>query len=321
MELKERIIFLCNQNGYSTKETKILNLLKLVMVDNEQNFSKILDISCLKKEIFNKYILEEQVFLKFITKEEYELFKEKVQLIKETYKQEYNIIEFQGIVEDIFTTRYTLFTVCKNNYSSVKKFKKMLNSDEFLSTTKCGKTKEQIKKRINETAVLRTTMPRNMYVVEDKLSISIVTSDIHYLNSSYYKKVLMAAHYLNSQADSEYLEKLFQTNFISIIYALCDPKLKEILKPECYELLNNYITKEKLLLENNLIEKKKFLNQMMKVVCECDFDEQLIIDYIKLPENLIKRILDQILNHPDFNIEIKSEIKQMINDKTKKLVK
>lgn len=320
MELENKIKTLCNQEVNSVKEQKILKLLKLVFVDKETDIKRIIYLTETRRETLIKYIEEKSSFLKFITEEEFEIFKNEFDnIINNTA---YYSKVFKNVVDDIFNTRYTLPIICKNNFTLSEKFRELLNSEEFFKNVCCDKTKEEIEQKINENALIRQRTPRNMHLIEDKISILITRPDIYFLDSSNYKKLLIVSNYLSSSANAKYMEKLFNTNFVTIVSMLSDIKLKEILKPEYYEILSSYVAKEKIILENNLSEKKQLLTSIINFLQENNFDKTLALLYFKLPENLFDRILDEILKRPEFNQEIKNEIIEMLkNDETKKQIR
>ena len=89
MGLEEKILELYNKEYKSIKTKKIINLLKVVLVDGENNLYSIEKKVPITVATIKKYIKEKESFTKFISEEEYNLLYKKIENILELEKTKY----------------------------------------------------------------------------------------------------------------------------------------------------------------------------------------------------------------------------------------
>ena len=243
---------------------------------------------------------------------------------KELRKQQRHQDDFviiKNIIDDIFNTRYRIDDIYKKNFSARESIEKIIYNTSFLDDNFGIGTKEKVKNKIAENALIREKKPRNSILIEDRWDIFVAAKDLYYLNEIDFKKLKFASSYLCSGADMEYVIKKHETSIPSVIAMLADLKLQTILKPIYYENLKRYISIEKILISNELSAKKTLLYNIVHVLNESNYNLDYALNYFNLPLNLFKKLLHEISIYPFFEEEIRNRVKLLLNDETDKKVK
>lgn len=327
MNLKEKIMDIYKK--YDNKYTKPLirkaiRLLKIVLVDEETNLDKISKFVPIGIGTIKKYAEQNEIIEILLTKEEYAIFKKRVNYILKLDSkkvQNESLAVLKNIIDDIYNTRYKLDDICAKNYLSYSRFNKLLIDENYLDDRFGKGTREKIKNKLKETSIIRTKGSRNEHIIEDRIQLLIVKPQITHLNTYDFKKLSLAASYIENEANVQEIVNKHNIDFISVIAALSDPKLSQILKEEYYLKLNRYISIEKLLLGNRIVEKQKFIYEIIGFLGNNGFDKNVAIEYFNLPKNLFNRILNEITNLTYINDEIKIKIKDILTDETGKKIR
>jgi len=326
MELKNKIMELCREhdNKYAKPlMRKKVRLLKITLVDEETDVDKILNFVPIGLETVEKYIKEYELFSSILTREEFLVFKQRIQglmnrdikketEIKENESNEKEDIKFlRYLIDDILNTRHSLDYLVAKNYIQNNRFSAILRDDNYLDDNFGVGTKEKIQKKLQENKLIRIRCPRNEYVIEDRYQIKIAKDEIIHLDSINFKKLELATSYIFSNADIEFVSKKHAVSPISLVTWLSSPGLDEIIKPEYYLKIKKNIYVEKLLYEQNIIAKKVFLVEVIEFLENNNFDKEIAMHYFDIPENLFDRVLNEILKLAITNDQTKNEIKNI----------
>lgn len=303
---------------------KLQKLIKLVMVDGETDIYKIQKTIFITVPTMKKYANNKNELLNYLTDNEIIIFSKKVNDMVELSEKSVEIENLKlvrNIIDDIFHTRYKLTDICSKNFMQRKTFEEYLNRENYIDSNFGEGTLEMVKAKISENGFARTKVPRDCFIIEDRISIYIARDELLYLNQYDNKKLNFAATYLGSGANLEFVCKKYETNDVVALSILFDKKLKQILKPEHYETLQRYIKIERFLIENNLEEKKNIVFGIINFLELNSFDKELALLYFNLPECLFNKILNEAIKMPYFNDEIKAELINMLNSEESKKVK
>ena len=239
MDTKQKILNLYNNKYDHKKDRKIVNLLKFVLVDNEEDLFKLERLTPITQKTMMNYSYDEEYMLKFLTKEEYKIFIKKIEFILELAEKKEDIKDLYligQIIDELFNTRHKIEEVCSNNFFPILKFRKILADENFIDNNFGAGLKSKIKNRIAETTLIRTSVPKNQILIQDRFHLFVVKENIHYLNPVDYKKLKLASDYLCSGADLDFVVKKYNVYATSVIPILSDSKLKEILKEKAKKL-------------------------------------------------------------------------------------
>ena len=323
MSLEEKILNLYKNENNTAKQQRIIDILKVILVDKETNPDKIVDLTSTTIKTIQKYISEKELIIQFLTEEEYNIF-------KDTFENIINqkvIIEVEeetlikNLIDDIFNTRHKYEEICRKNFMNPNKIKEILYKTNYLDDNFGIGTKERVRIKLAETGLIREKKPRNSILIEDRWDIFVTNPDIHYLNELDFKKMKLASSYLCSGADIAYVVKKYEIGVSSVLTFLSDLKLQTILKPTCYENLKRYISIENVLINNELSSKKTLLFNIIHVLSESNYDKQLTQTYFNLPVCLFDRLLKEIIELPYFDEDIKKNVKMLLNMEEDKKVK
>ena len=310
MNLETKIMRLYNQKIEIVKQRKVINLLKLVLVDKEIDIDKILPKVPITYKTLKKYANEKETLLFYLTEEEYNLFNEKIGKIFDLYEgriQDQELSDMRRIIDDIYNTRHKLADIYSNNFVPKTKFEEKL-SKGYLDIHFGKGTTENLKNQIQKNKIIREKKPKNMFLVEHREDIYFAKDELYYLDQFDYKRLKFATSYLSSGANLDYLIKKFETPVSSIFTILSDPKLENLLKEKYYKNLVNCIDVEKMLGDNRIIEKRELLVNIVLFLQQNNYDKELAMLYFKTPTYLFDRVLKEILRMPYFNDEIKKDI-------------
>lgn len=315
MDLKNKIneLYRLNNNKYEKPLTrKIVRLLKIVLVDEEKDINKILELVPIGLLTIKNYISDGTNLLKYLTKEEYIIFKEKIQEIID-YSTELQRVKQEEFIKnaiiEIFETRHTIDRIALNNYLPKNKLVEIINNKDYIEQKFGIGTYDKLKIKITENVTIRNKTKRDINIIEDKNHILLAKPNILYLDQIDFRKLSLASSYIFSDADKDYIEKKYDLEFLSVIVALNNPKIAELIKEEYYTVLKNCINIEMVLLGNNLIQKQKLLFETVNFLNENNFDIELTTKQFKLPINLLKRILLEALKVTYIDGSIKEQIK------------
>lgn len=324
MELENKIINLYNQKHSNVTDRKIIRLLKIVLVDKEEDIDKIINSVPIAINTIKKYINEKQGILKYLSVEEFEMFEAKVNFIQELKNEKEKKEELKligNIIDEIYHTRHKLSDICRSNFFSLTKFQELMLDETFMDKNFGAGTNLKVKNKIEENGLMRLRAPRDHYLVEDRWSVFLTKPEIIHLSKMDFKKLSFASSYICSGADLQYVIEKHQTSISFALNILSDPNLQSILKPEYYENLKVCMYIENNLVNNNLTLKREFFSEVLSFLYENDLDKELAMQYFKIPENLFNRVLQEILKAPYINSETKIEISNILNIENEKKVK
>ena len=109
----------------------------------------------------------------------------KRELRKQQREQE-DFVIIKNIIDDIFNTRYRIDDIYKKNFSARESIEKIIYNTSFLDDNFGIGTKEKVKNKIAENALIREKKPRNSILIEDRWDIFVAAKDLYYLNESNY---------------------------------------------------------------------------------------------------------------------------------------
>ena len=323
MSLELKILNLLNKKEYGTqKQQRILDILKVVLVDKETDIDKIVNLTSTTPQTIEKYAYDKELMSQFLTEAEYIIFIEKVDDI--FYLKKHDIEEdkkIKNVVDDIFNTRHKLSEICRKNCISINKIENLIYKTNYLDDNFGLGTNERIKAKLSENGLIRQKKLKNLILIEDRWDVFVSNPEIYYLNELDFKKLKIASSYLCSGADINYVTEKHEISVTSVIASLSDLKLQTILKPNYYENLKRYINIEKVLINNELSVKKTLLFNIIHILNESNYDKRMVQTYFNLPVCLFNKLLKEILELPYFDQEVKENIKSLLNMEEDKKVK
>lgn len=314
MDLERKIMGLYNQEIEIVKQRKIINLLKVILVDKETNIDRILPSVPITYKTLKKYVNEKESLLLYLTEDEYKLFNEKIANIIESYErrvQDQELNDMRKVIDDIYNTRHKVTDIYSKNFVPRKKIDEMLKNN-VLDIYFGEGTTEKLKLQIQKNKIIREKKARNLFLVEFREDIYFAKDELYYVDQFDYKRLRFASSYLSSGANLDYLIKKFDTNIPSIIMILSDPKLENLLKQNYYQDLVNCINIERLLVDSRVVEKKDFLFSLVLFLQQNNYDKVLAMAYFKTPVFLFDRVLKEILRMPYFDDKIKKSIQSVM---------
>ena len=303
---------------------KIERLIKVVLKDGETDLDVIEKKANIKIITIKKHVDNPTELKNYLNEEELSLLLSKLnQMFDERNNRVHNeeLELAKKIIHDIFNTRYTIETICRQNFIVITKFKNYFYTKEYMDTHFKEGTFEKVKSKIEENKIIRRKRPRDYFVIEDEVCIRIAQDDTYYLNQFDNRKLNFVAYYLGTGANLELLVKHFGTNKQEILSTLASPKLKEILKPEYYTVLHEYLSIENLLLGNNLLVKKQMVTEIVEFLQQNNFDTVLAMNHFRIPEPLFNKILVEIIKLPYADIQTRETIKGILNSEPEKKIK
>lgn len=312
MNLENKILHLCDNTPKNVKERKIINLMKIILIDGETDLDKILVTTPISYHTLEKYIEDKEFFLMYLTLDEFDILKNKVDILKQSKKENIKNLEvslFKNIIDDIFNTRHKVSDICSNNYIDRKKFNKLMADDEFIKQSIGFELRDKAILRIQETAKIRKSLPSNKVLIEDRYKIFIAKEGLYYIDYIDDKKLTYAAEYICSGANVEMIEKKFDVNISNILFSLSDLRLRDILKPNIYNSLVRCIEIEKCLMSSNIELKMQILTSVINILKQNDYDIDLASNIFGVPKYLFERLIKNVLALPYFDEDIENKIK------------
>ncbi len=323
MNLENKIMDLYNSKIQKVKAKKVINLLKFVLVDNKTNLYEIQSLVPIGINTIKKYISEKDYMLEFLTEEEYELLKSKIDYIFELDKkreEKEDLALVTKIIDDILNTRYRIQDICSNNLCQLNKFKRLFDETNYIEENFGIGVKRKIEEKIAKNTRERLNVPRNMFIIEDRYQIKVAEKNLTCLEQSDYKKLCYASDYLCSGANLEFTSQKNEVSTIAAFTLLSDKKIEQLLKKEHYDNLKRYLQIEMLLLSNDLTNKKIMLNDIVSKLYQFGIEKSQILSFYKLPEYLFDKLLLEIIKLPQFSNEIKEFVNILLhNDEEKKI--
>lgn len=324
MNLEEKVLNLYKKEYKTTKQQRVVDILKIILVDKETDPDKIVNLTATTLVTIGKYAYDKELITQFLTEEEYEIFKQKIDVVlnsKEKNKKAEEEKIIRNIIDDIFNTRYKIEDIYRKNFVTRNKIETLFFKTDYLDNTYGLGMKDKVKIKITENGLLREKKPRNSIFIEDRWDVFVANPDVYYLNELDFRKLKLASSYLCSGADMNYVTKKHEISAPAVISILCDLKLQSILNPVCYENLKRYISIENVLINNELSAKKTLLFNVVHVLNESNFDKQLTANYFNLPICLFDKLLKEITLFPFFDENIRNNVKNLLNEETTKKVK
>lgn len=324
MDLEIKIKELSKKEYKLEKDKRIIDILKAVIVDKIIDADKLVFVTSTTEETLKKYIDDEQNFKDFLTHKEFVIFKNKLKTIlnkTKTEEEEKDIYLLGKVFDEILYTRHKLEDICKNNGYSLSRFKTIINLGDYIDRNFGKNMQKRIKNKITQNGIARDSVPRKMVLLEDKEDILVVKPEIFHLSAIDYKKVSFVSSYLLSNANIEFVAKKHGVNVITALNVLDDTKLASIIKESCYEKLFRYVTLEKVLLGNNITEKKRLLSDVIKILYSNNFDVNIVVEELKITYNLLEKMLKEISKNLYFDDYIRNDIKLLLTPEENKKVR
>jgi len=306
------------------KNKKLIKLIKLVLLENETNLGKITKSVPITSETIKKYAESRTNFSRYLNESESEIFAAKLNTILGLEKKQREEFEFKAvasIIDEILNSRRLYKDICRDNFLPSKAFEKFFNNKEYMEKHFPAGTFEIVKAKIDKNREIRMKKPRDFFVVEDRVCVKIAKDDIYCLNQFDNRRLNFAAYYLGTGANLELTVKHFETNLKEALITLADPKLKDILKPEYYEQLQQCLNIDNLMLGNNLIQKKQMALEVVEFLNQNNYDIDLATKYFKIPHPLFNKILCEVIRLPYIDEKTKVNIKDILNIETNKKLK
>ena len=302
--LKEKVILLDQSKDFKRyKDQDIIKLLKLIVLDGETDLKKITTNMFIPQRLIEKYLGNENIMREYLTESEYEEFliyynKLTNFLIKlkdqDTRKPKEDETELaKKLIADIMGTRLSKAEILKRNAIGDTVYYRIVNDEARLEKIYGPGFSEILKRKIKLRSIERESVPRNMYIVEEREDIIIVKEGITYLNECDFKRMKIASYYVNSGFDIDEVAKKTDLSTMIIINNLLSEKNKEILEFNIYGLIKNFASVENLLLTGSILDRKKLVSSVMDSLEKNNYDINLVSQELKMPVPLIKNCLKQ----------------------------
>ena len=319
--LKEKVTLLNQSKDFKRyKDQDIIKLLKLIVLDGEIDLEKITNNMLISQREIEKYLGNENIMREYLTESEYKEFliyynkltnflvKVKHQDVRNPKEDETEIVK--KLVSDIMGTRLSKSEILTRNGIGKTLYDRIMNNEALFEKIYGPGFIQILKRRIKLRTIERESVPRNMYIVEEREDLSIVKDGIIYLNEFDFKRMKLASCYVNNDFDIGVVSNKKELSPIAIINSLLSEKNKEVLNFNIYTLIQEFVSLEKLLLTGSISERKKIVSFVIDCLSRNNYDINLVSQDLKLPISLIKNCLKQ----PFITIFYSKEQVQKIND-------
>lgn len=311
--LEDKIILL-NENREQKKiiDQDIALLLKLIVIDGEKDIKKIRSKMVINQKQIEKHLNDKELLLKYLNGAEYDEYLEYYNKLtnflyekKNKIKQKIDLEEkkrekvvekknlIKNLVSDIMNTRLSKETILIRNCISDTTYDKIISNDELLDSM-FGKGFAQIlRNRIKQNSIVRLSVPRNMYIIEEKDEINITKNNVTYLDEYNFKRMKIICSYLKNNCDIDVVVSEKNLFPISIVNSILDKKNELYLKPDFYILIQKLGTLEKIRLTGSITERKEIVNNIVGYLEKNNYDIDLVSNELEIPISILKKYLNQ----------------------------
>ena len=327
--LKDKVILLNQTKEFKRyRDADIAKLLKLIVLDGETDLKCIASKMLITQKVIEKYLSSKEILLQYLNDDEYNEFLEYyskltnfLSEIKVERKQEPKRVEkkeeterlVKNIVSDIMYTRLSKEQILIRNCISDTIYDRIINNEELLESIFGKGFCQVLRNRIKQKSIMRASVPRNMYLVEEREDLSIVKDDIIYINEFDFKRMKIVSCYISNDFDIELVSKEKNLMPISIINSLLSEKNKEILKTHVYELVQKLANLEKILLTGVNQERKEIVSAVIMSLEKNNYDISMVSQELQMPIALIKNCLKQPFITIIYSKEQIEQIKEILN--------
>lgn len=304
MQLEEKIMNLYeNETSKNSVQKKVISILKSVIVDKEDNLGVIIYKAHTSPNMFNKLVNDKDLFLKYITKKEYNDFlKLLLPIINKEKTDKYNLAK--NIITDILESRLKLEDIATKNYVCLNVLNKIITDEKYITQNFGKDVFDKINTRIIEVRNLKKYGPRDKCFIEEAHDLKIVKSEFDYLDDYNFKRLRVVSTYIMYEADIEYVSELLEMPISTIYSYINDIKIKDLIKEEYYNLLQEYIKYEKILISANIKEKRELISLVITNL-------KNNVNNLYIPKGIIKRVIEDNL----FNLICSSSNLELIKEK------
>lgn len=311
--LKDKVILL-NQNREQKRiiDQDIALLLKLIVIDGETDIKKIRSKMVINQKQIEKHLNNKEFLLNYLDEQEYNEYLEYYNKLtnfsyekKMKIKQKINIEEnrkqkqiekenlIKNLISDIINTRLSKETVLIRNCISDTTYDKIISNDELLDSMFGQGFSQILRNRIKQNSIVRLSVPRNMYLIEEREELNITRDDVTYLDEYNNKRLKIICSYFKNNCDIDLVaieKNLFP---VSIVNSILDKKNKGYLKPEFYALIQKLGTLEKINVTGELPERKKIVNTIVTSLENNNYDIDTVSKELEIPIPILKKFLKQ----------------------------
>lgn len=329
--LKEKVMLLTQTKKFKRyRDEDIAKLLKLIVLDGETDLKKLTSNLVIPQKLVEKYLSSKEIMMEYLTEEEYNEFlfyynkltnfieKVKVQEANKSKKDEAELLK--SLIADIMETRLSKQEILVRNKISNTPADRLINNEELLDKIYGPGFMQILKNRIKQRSIERESVPRNMYIVEEREDLKVVKDNIIYLNEFDFKRMKIISSYVNNDFDIDLVSKEKELSHIAIIKVLLLEKNKEILKPYVYEVVQKMAKLDKLLLTGMSVEKQEIVYSVIMCLEQNNYDINLVSQELQLPIAIIKTCLKQSFITIFYSSEQVRKINDLlVSEETKKI--
>ena len=296
MELEKKVRLLCKDKYLKTStEQRVIDILKAIVIDKQISLKNIEISTNIFRLSIKKYLNNKEIFLKVLTPEEYDQFVSyfetlKIEEAKKEENDKYSLC--QNIILDILESRFNLLDISTKNYADVKVIHKLLSDNSYLEENFGKDTIDKVKFRIEETASIRSHVPKNKIVIEEPWDLKVVKDKIYYLDRYEYKVLRVMSNYLMSSANIDFVSQQLGIPVRMVYNYINDSKVIDLLKEEYCVKLKKYIKIEEILRTGSMLLKKELIINIVSILREYNYLIDEVIEKIDIPYYLLERILD-----------------------------
>lgn len=288
------------QNIYFQKirVKKLITMLKVIVLDKEYDIQNIAKKSNLSVETVKKYLDSKELILEFLNEIEYIEFLRYINLVKNNTKVQRENEKYElcsNLIKDILETRLKIEQICINNNITKNNFDKLMSEEDYLKENFGEDIIPKIKFRIEETSIIRRSVPRDKKIIEEAWDIKVAKEKIHCLDSYKFKVLKVVSKYFENDTNIELVAQQLQMPVEMVYNYLSDIKTKDIIKENYYNDLQRYLELENILMENDLNAKRDLIIQVVNVLKQVEFEASEAALQLNYPISLINKIINQDL--------------------------
>jgi len=269
-------------------------LLSAILLDNETNFSRLVELSGFSADRTKEYLesVEEIEFLfgSFIATE-YRKVKDKI-LVREDNLLQREVISYYLRSRCTYNELTQLYYISRSRLSDLLK----LSLDE-LKPFFGEDIKEKLAEHIEIVSDINKRCPKGLLVVNRAEMIECVREDVIYVNKYQYDLIKICALYLGVNGNATILYEKYNLAPNYVYSSLKTQELQDLLNKETRDKLNLYLKYENLFSQNSDISAKwHLMTFVMNSFCQNEFDVERTLREINLPIEIISRLVnDDIL--------------------------
>lgn len=314
----------------SYRDQDVILLLKLIVLDGETDLKKITDKTLLNQSQVERYLRKKEVISNYLTEEEYDEYLEYYNNLTNFINDQRNLkntknlqaqedadqnkkLFIHKIVTDIMESRLSLDQIAEKNYTISTSVNKIIDNISLIDSMYGEGYSNVLKEKLISNGYIRQSVPRNMFLIDERNDLSIINPSFIYLNEFDFRRLKIISHFIFNNYDIDLTAKENQLTPASIINTLLNVKNQVFLKQEVFEYIQKVGNIEKLLLEGDLTTKRALVDNILNTLKRNEYNINLTSNELGMPENVLKRCLKLDILNVFYKEEVE-KLKQIIVD-------